>query len=735
MNKYSLISKFTEYNTSYDKTNAPETILVAGSQNVLIDGRNGKVRSAPGYTRLGIANTSLFPIRNAKTWHPSKGGDLPLRMYNDQWEVYLETVDAISISAWTSFGLRTGMSAAAIPRWDYIYDATEAEDLMVAVQGDPNLYEWNGAAAVIASVGSGSAISLVGNSASLTQFGAPTGTAPFTYDYNQAIGTALRALLKFSANPTDGQTLILNINASLVTVTFVALIGSNPGNVLIGATLANTITNLQGLLAAPGSTNANQVAFSSPNQTIIGYLTSAITTTVIKEGTTTFGQNRFYSTRNKVVTCARTGTDYTYTGGEYSQTLTGISDVTGLQAGDLLLQKIVTQTSKPLANRNNHTIGVFQNQAFVGSDEDENVLISKNTSYFDFSYSAPRVEGEGGILTLTDPTKGFGILAGTMIVFSGISAAFKVVYTQITVGTTLTESLTALPLKIGIRQGAYNQETIVPFGNALMYLSNEPAVLMIETVALADEPQLKALSNPIKPDMDAEDFTNACAIWYKNAYFLSAPANSHEYILEFLEDADSKLNRFWQPPQILPVRAYSIIDTFLHGHSNSVPETYKLFDGLSYTASDDSKLPIEAIAIMAYRSFGDRANYKNFDEIYVEGEISASTNDCLLNANYDFGGHTQTIEETINGSDEDILEESIGANSLAQESLGTDSLGGLLNPPADARKFRVIFEEAKEDFHEMNFMVSTNEVDRFWSILAIGINAKMSPRKDTFIRR
>lgn len=610
MQKFQTINKFTEYNTAYNQDNAPENILVTGSKNCVIDGRNGKVRSRPGYSRLGAANTAETPTRNAKTWNTSKGTHLPLRMYDDEWEVYLETVDTIVINAWTRFS--NSMSTTAIPRWDYWYDSTEGIDLAIFVQADANLYEWNGAVAVVGSI--------------------PDGTH------------------------------------------------------------------------------------------------------ITKAGTSTWAQNRFYTTRNKTMVCVRTGTVYTYTAGESGTNLT-VSDSTGLVAGDILVQSVLTQSNKPASGRINHTIGTHENQIFVGSELDEVIYISKNTSYFDFTYSAPRISGEGGLLTLTDPCRGFGHLANDMIVFVGTSSAFKTIYQSITVGSTLTESLTALPLKIGVNQGAFNQECIVQVGNGLIYLTNEPAIIQLESAVNATEPILHSLSNPIKPDFDAEDFTNACAIWYKNSYWISAWTNGHTYILEFIEDADGNVRKFWQPPQVLPIRAFSIIDDVITGHSNAVPESYTLLDGLSDTASDDSKFPIPVVMKFAYRTFKDRANLKSFDEFYVEGEITQNTNDALLDINYDFGGHTQTIEKTIDGSDEDILEENIGASSLAQESLGTDSLAGLLNPPSDARKFRVIFEIAREDFHEMQAIVSVDEADRYIAILSMGPNATMSTRRDIAIHK
>lgn len=84
-------------------------------------------------------------------------------------------------------------------------------------------------------------------------------------------------------NPSNTQTLTLTINSTAIVVTFVAAIGSTPGNVLIGGTAAITSANLNALLDNPSITNANQVALSAANQTLVSYLSfslSGTTTTV-----------------------------------------------------------------------------------------------------------------------------------------------------------------------------------------------------------------------------------------------------------------------------------------------------------------------------------------------------------------------------------------------------------------------------------------------------------------------
>lgn len=85
-------------------------------------------------------------------------------------------------------------------------------------------------------------------------------------------------------NPTNNQTLTLDINGTNVVITFVSSIGAAAGNVLIGATAAATLANLIALLNQPQTSTTTGVAFSSANQTLISYLNFALSGTTVTPG-------------------------------------------------------------------------------------------------------------------------------------------------------------------------------------------------------------------------------------------------------------------------------------------------------------------------------------------------------------------------------------------------------------------------------------------------------------------
>lgn len=715
MQNYSLAEESLGYVTSDDPSNTDYRFLVAGSKNVQINSQK-KFYSRSGYTRLGVANPALYNVRNGWDWQTSTGVRRSCRFYNDTLEVYLENVDGTDVDAWTA--VHAGFSTTKILRscirlggnggW---YDNTEKMDLCLMVNGDNSIYEWNGAVAIVAAVSS--AIGIIGTLAT-----APTAGGTNTY----AVGDILTI--------TDGDG------------TATARVTATNGAGLLGAgavTAVEIVSRGTGYSTGTGkATTGGGGTGATLNITAIG------TGSITKTGTTTWAQNRFYTTRNQDFHDVRTGTNYSASSGYDTTTIVDAGDTSGIQVGDIIMQNVITTTSEPTtAPYTNDIIFNFQNQIIIESAISKDAYGSKNTDFADFSFSSPRLPGEGFVVTMDDVGNGISFLGKNLLLGAGKSTIFQVVFTQLAVGATITETADINRLYTGVNQGFLGQESIIPIGNTIFYLSNEVALRSIDNPNNLTGLNPKTLSYPIKPDFDAEDWSGTpFGTWYKNIIFVNAPATSHTYMLNFVEDANGKLFRFWNPPQVLPGGPYALISIDgqeqLYGHSNAVPETYLLFDGGSDGQYDgmpvSAKLPIEARAVRAYNNYKRKGSLKNFDEFFSEGDITANTIDLSVYLRYDYGGMTQTIMETINGSDEDILEGNIGVNSLAQTSLATNPLGGLLYPPDDARRYRVIFEEAKEDFFELQTEYYTNDVDQYWGILADGINVQLSPRRSTNIK-
>lgn len=403
------------------------------------------------------------------------------------------------------------------------------------------------------------------------------------------------------------------------------------------------------------------------------------------------------------------GTEYTYTGGETTNTLTGVTpDPSAEASGSLAVQSVTTFANKPGSDATlfpNNLIRVLNNQVWIGSKINNNVFVSKNTNFTSFAFNNPRVPGEGVALTLDGSPTGFIEQEENMY----ISASNDQWYVSnfALSDDNLKEYVTVKRLKTTAQEAAKSQSAIGKMKNNVIYISQEPTLDTLGRLENLNTPQSNPISDPVKPDFNNLDLANVSIRYYKNNIYIALPNESLVYIYNIERG-------FWEAPQVLPVSNFSIINGELYGHSNSVPETYKLFTGTS-----DNGNAINAIAKFAYQSFGDRVNLKQFNHFYTEGKIASNTK-LNLGINYEYNGALSRQDFEIDGSDNSVLFQSTVDNSLGKNELGNEPLGSTSSAPSTLVKFRQINTMVKQDFHEIQTIYQSNQIDGQWEILAFG---------------
>jgi len=448
-------------------------------------------------------------------------------------------------------------------------------------------------------------------------------------------------------------------------------------------------------------------------------LASATSNSLTKNGSDTWGAAGFLTagTRKVVIN----GTEYTYTGGEGTTTLTGVTpDPSGEAADSLVFQAVRTNSNQPASGLTNDIIETLNNQVYVGDVTSREVYVSKNTSFTDYTFSSPRVPGEGALLTLDNAVIGFVPQEDDMYVTAGKDDWYRTNFTLSDDNTK--EILTIKKLKSATQQAAQSQGMIAKIKNAIVFISNEPTLDQLGRIENIDTPQAIPISDPIKPDFDNETFTNAHIKFWRNKIYIATPTNDKLYIYDVQKG-------FWQPPQILPVRRLSIIGGELYGHSSRVPETYKLFDG-----TNDNGNPFTAKATFAYRNFGTRANLKNFSEYFTEGYIAQNTKITLI-LRYELDGSEQELEYDINGQDSALIFQSLADESLGSNPLGDVPLGGSGENTDALPKFRIINIVPRSDFYEIQAEYKIDATDYQFEILSHGPAVALSKQQPTSIKK
>lgn len=421
------------------------------------------------------------------------------------------------------------------------------------------------------------------------------------------------------------------------------------------------------------------------------------------------------------------GIEYTYTGIS-GTTFTGVTpDPTlgGHAVGDSIIQSV---SSKTVENQQGFpTVFVFdliatlENQVWYGSFANNTLYVSKTDEYDDCQYTTPaRLPAEGAAITLDAYPVGLSPQATQMYCTAGQDqwwVSYKVDQTiDISGVATPTQVLAMSRLKTALNQAAQSQSLIGRYKNSLVFVSNEPIINALGLVKnINQEPQIVNISDPIKYDVDAYDFTGG-DVEYDNYYiYVSAPVNGVVRMYNVQK-------QYWEAPQTIPVGKFYHVNSAesgnLFGHSNLTNESYQLFTGKS-----DNGNPINFVAAFPYVSEQAGASFqlKSFNKIYTEGYIAANTT-LMVTINYDFGGFSGTYTTIINGADPAILFNRITDGSLGHNSLGSQPIGTILNLPFDeiAPKFRIINTMPRVNFFEYQIVYATQDDDANVTILRFG---------------
>lgn len=464
-------------------------------------------------------------------------------------------------------------------------------------------------------------------------------------------------------------------------------------------------------------------------------LASSTSGTLTKSGTDSWADVGFYvskSGRSVVIN----GTTYTYTGGESTTTLTGVTPIpTGEAVGSVIHQSVVTTANSAMTGITstfaNGLIATLNNQVFVGALNSSVLWISKVNDYKAYTSSTPRQSGEGASLILDQQLVALAPQESYMYVSAGKDLWYNVNFSQQTAlsadGLTVNtyEQVNAQLLKNGRQQGAFSQSAVSHMKNNVIMVTNEPTIDMFGRLEnFFATPQTKNISDPIKLDIDSYDFTN-CSIFYWRYYILVAvPAEG--LVLLFNLNTNS-----WEPPQELPVSRFFIVDGELYGHSYSTFESYKLFTGYADRVySGFNGHPIDAVMRFSYQNYGSRFTYKSATAMYLEGYINANTT-LKVTLSYELDGCMTSREFDLDGSDKQFVCLPSVDGSLGKDSLGKIKLGGIQTtgvnnlPP----KFRWIPTFSNKDFFESSVQLECLGTDQRFELLAFGLNVSGSTQE------
>lgn len=433
------------------------------------------------------------------------------------------------------------------------------------------------------------------------------------------------------------------------------------------------------------------------------------------------------------------GTTATY-GGATGSTLTGVSVDFSAKAANTVVLDVpgVTNNFTPASSSYlADFIRVINYHVYVGSYTSRVVYVSKTSSYTDYSQSTPRVPGDGETITMDNVGKGIGVRDGNAWLSAGTSDWYEITFSQITVGTTLSEQTKVSKQPSAALQAAYAHEFIDMIGNTLVALCQDQQIRQIGLFTNQFETKYPSLSLAIQDELKDEIFTTGHIRAIGNIIYLTAPSSGRDYMLEKREQIDGlgqiSSEWFWHPPQVRNISRFAVISGVVFGHSNSFPQTYQVWDTLQW--HDDSPnalttgVPYDSVMRLGYQQNGRRQGKLSFDKVYVEGYITQGT---ILYANvyFDYQGSTALLNLDLNSLGNINTYAGASAPSIGDSSLGDNPLGdGLTTESNDQEllpKFRIIKGVTPTDCFEFALQIYSQDLDSRWEVLCIGANESMS---------
>jgi hypothetical protein len=448
------------------------------------------------------------------------------------------------------------------------------------------------------------------------------------------------------------------------------------------------------------------------------------------------------------------GVEYTYTGGEGTDTLTGVTPdpVGAVNAGDVVIQSVMVDPASDVTGFDFDFCKTVNNQVFYGSYSSRVIYISADITaggtlgFLNLVDGNSHVRGDPASLTLDSQARGIGVKDGKIIIFGGYSDMYVVtpnsdLNVSYEIGGQDQFVFNKIEKKnINGLSAALGHEFIDNFGDYLVWLDRKNQLRALGTFSTVDSIVPTTLSLAVQSELTEDDFTGGHIKVISNTIHITAPNTGRDWMYEIREVVDDNgqivSERLWQPPQVRGISRFAILDGIVHGHSNVNPQVYQVEDTSQWFDDNplDEPIPYTCVMRLAYQQHRRRQGMLTFDKIYLEGYMPQAVN-LLGHVYIDYQGSTDRLNIIVNSTvpEDDTVATfftGVQAPSMGDSSFGDNPLGdGIIEEANDQEqvpKFRAIPGVDVGDHFEYSIEIYSEEADSRWEILCFGTNVDES---------
>lgn len=489
---------------------------------------------------------------------------------------------------------------------------------------------------------------------------------------------------------------------------------------------------------------------------------SGTATTITKQGVETWAELGFATSMAAEKKIIIGGVEYTYTGGEGTTTLTGVTPTAvGLVSGDVVIQSVMVNDVPDVDNDGYDFdfVKVINNQAMYGSYSSRIIYISAAITsggvlgFLNVVDTTSHVSGDPDFLVLDNQAKGIGVQDGKVIIFAGENDMYIISLNQnVTYAYTGNDGLIRYNFQdiqkkqLSGLSAALGHEFIDNMNGNLVWIDQRNQLRAQGTFANIDNIIPTTLSLDVESELSEDDFTGGHLKVVGGTAYITAPNNARDWMYDIRQRIDENgqviSERLWQAPQIRGVSRFSVIDGVLYGHSNTNPQLYQIWDTNQWVDDDPSEedMPYIPVIRLAYQNHGRRQGRVTFDTLYTEGYMPEGF-DLKGTVYLDYRG-SSGIRDISVSSDTNPAKFFTGANapSLGDGSLGEDPLGdGILEEAGRQEllpKFRAMINiPQSKNFFEYGLEFFSVVADCRWELSVCGVNIRQASENAVFLKK
>lgn len=429
---------------------------------------------------------------------------------------------------------------------------------------------------------------------------------------------------------------------------------------------------------------------------------SGVTINTISKSSGTWTAEGFYAATKKVVI---KGVEYSYTGGEGTDTLTGVTPdpvANGVMAGDLVVQAPDEMTG----------LSAVKGQVACAHDSRLHARLESKPSVWNFSklddpgdwtVASPDADGNAGSkeIEFGGPLVGYAKLNKAVIAFKKRlikMLTFEQSSSRIDVST----YATLLPADDkGITLGATNQKSTISTPLGVVFITPDKKLVLLSGITANNEPQYLVLSDPVQPIFDKGVFDEASAICVDNTVWLAFKADVNSATNDTVMRGDLTRQSIDSNGRILPVRwdtpyvGWFVNDWttvydedqgkyVVHFHSSVNSATYEVTEDKT-----DNTSGFGATVRTWAENFGAPQHQKRVDEIYLELRMKQNT-EILCTILFDEDGVTGQHEVTLKGDSASYRFDNTTYNPIGATPFGSTKLGSQLDDSGyDTYRFNI----------------------------------------------